>query len=137
MSTREELPLCNLVSTNFLRKGKMEFSLFLIILCRYGTTAISIMPETKHNILRFGYGVNFRYEGMLLHSFDRFYIVTKIEISKVLHLNLTLFQFDYNCSHVVNIEKGTRFTILSTIKEMFDTYLQKHSHFNVFIGEKI
>ena len=44
------------------------------------------MPELKHNILRFGYGVNFRYED----------------------LNLTLFQFDYNYSNVVNIEKGTR-----------------------------
>ena len=76
----------------------------------------------KHNILRFGYGVNFRYEGMLSHSFDRFYIVTKIEIPKVSDLNLTLFQFDYHCSHVVNIEKGTRFKIPSTIKEMFDVY---------------
>ena len=80
-----------------------------------GTSAISIMPELKHNILRFGNGVNFRYEGMLSHSFDRFYIVTKIEIPKVSDLNLTLFQFDYNCSHVVNIKKGTRFTIPSTI----------------------
>ena len=61
---------------------------------------------------------------MLLHSFDRFYVVTKIEIPKVLDLNLTLFQFDYNCSHVVTIEKGTRFTILSTIKEMFDVYCE-------------
>ena len=58
------------------------------------------MPELKHNILRFGYGVNFRYED----------------------LNLTLFQFDYNYSNVVNIEKGTRFKIPSTIKEMFDVY---------------
>ena len=100
----------------------MELSLILIILCVYGTSAVSIMPELKHNILRFGYGVNFRYGGMLLHSFDRFHIVTKIEIPKVLDLNLTLFQFDYNCSHVVNIEKGTRFKIPSTIKAMFDVY---------------
>ena len=59
---------------------------------------------------------------MLSHSFDRLYVVTKIEIPKVLDLNLTLFQFGYNCSDVVNIEKGKRFTILSTIKEMFDVY---------------
>ena len=103
----------------------MQLSLILIILCMYGTSAISIMLELKHNILRFGYGVNFRYEGMLPHSFDRFYIVTKIEIPKVSDLNLTLFQFDYSCSHVVKIEKGTRFTILSTIKEMFDVYCKK------------
>ena len=100
----------------------MELSLTLIILCMYNTSAVSIMPELKCNVLRFGYGVNFRYESMLLHSFDRFYVVTKIEIPKVLDLNLTLFQFDYNCSHVVNIEKGTRFKMLSTIKEMFDVY---------------
>ena len=100
----------------------MELSLILIVLYMDGTSTVSIMPELKHNILRFGYGVNFRYEGMLSHSFDRFYVVTKIEIPKVLDLNLTLFQFDYNCSHVVNIEKGMNFKILSTIKEMFDVY---------------
>ena len=103
-------------------KGKIELSLILIVLCMCGTSAVSIMPELKHSILRFGYGVNFRYEGMLSHSFDRFYVVTKIEVPKVLDLNLTLFQFDYNCSHVVNIEKDTRFRIPSTNKEMFDVY---------------
>ena len=69
----------------------MEPSVFLIILCVYGASAVSIMPELKCNILRFGYGVNFRYEGMLSHSLDRFYVVTKIEIPKVSDLNLTLF----------------------------------------------
>ena len=43
----------------------MELSLFLIILCVYSTSTVSIMPDLKHNVLRFGYGVNFRYEGML------------------------------------------------------------------------
>ena len=38
------------------------------------------MLELKHTILRFGYGVNFRYEGMLSHPFDRFYIVTNRNI---------------------------------------------------------
>ena len=99
-------------------QGKMELSLIFIILYVCGTSAVSIIPELKHNILRFGYGVNFRYEGMLSHSFDRFYVVTKIEIPKVSDLNLTLFQFDYNCS-VVNIEKGMNFKIPSTIKDMF------------------
>ena len=73
----------------------MAILLFLITLVCV-TSAVSIMPELKHNILRFGYRVNFRYEGLLAHSFDRFYVVTRIEIPKVLDLNLTLFQFDYN-----------------------------------------
>ena len=71
----------------------------------YSTSAVSIMPELKCNVLRFGHGVNMRYEGILSHSFDRFYVVTKIETPKVSDLNLTLFQFDYMCSHVVNIKK--------------------------------
>ena len=75
----------------------MEFLLLLIVLV-YGTSAVSIMPELKHNVLRFGYGLHFRYEGMLSHSFDRFYVVMKIEIPKVSDLNLTLFQFDYTAA---------------------------------------
>ena len=120
--TKEELYFLCEYKYEIQHQGKMEFSLILIILYVCGTSAVSIMPELKHKILRFGYGVNFRYEGMLLHSFDRFYVVTKIEIPKVLDLNLTLFQFDYNCSHVVNIEKGTNFKIPRAIKDMFNVY---------------
>ena len=31
----------------------------------------------QKNILKFGYSINYKYEGMLAHLFDRFYIVTK------------------------------------------------------------
>ena len=103
---------------------KMAIILFLLLSALvYGTSAVSIMPGLKQNVLRFGYGVNFRYEGMLAHSFDRFYlVVTRIEIPKVSDLNLTVFQFDYKCSHVANIEKDTKFKIQSTIKDMFKVY---------------
>ena len=101
----------------------MAIILFLLLsVLVYGTSAVSIMPELKQNVLRFGYGVNFRYEGMLAHSFDRFYVVTRIEKPKVSDLNLTMFQFDYNCSHVANIEKGTRFKIPDMIQNMFKQY---------------
>ena len=91
----------------------------------HGTSAVSIMPELKQNILRFGYGVNFRYEGMLVQSFDRFYVVTKVELPKVLDLNLTMFQFDYNCTHITNIERiliGIKFKVTNTILNIFRTY---------------
>ena len=32
---------------------------------------------------KFGYSINYKYEGMLLHSFDRFYVVTKFEYAKL------------------------------------------------------
>ena len=50
-------------------------NIFTCCICRY--TAVEIMPELKKNISNFGYGINFKDEGMLTHSFDRFYVVTK------------------------------------------------------------
>ena len=89
----------------WLYQGKMAFLFLLLVALVHGTSAVSVMPELKQNVLRFGYGVNFRYEGMMAHLFDRFYVVTRIEIPKVSDLNLTVFQFDYICSHVTDIEK--------------------------------
>ena len=57
------------------------------------------MPELKKNILNFGYGVNFKYEGMLSHSFERFYIVTKFELPKMKDLKHVTFGFDFECSY--------------------------------------
>ena len=65
----------------------------------YDCSAVDIMPELKKNILNFGYGVNFKYEGMLSHSFDRFYIVTKFELPKMKDLKLVTFGFVFECSY--------------------------------------
>ena len=58
------------------------------------------MPKLKRNILNFGYGVNFKYEGMLSHSFDLFYVVAKFELPKVENLKLMTIDFDSNCSYL-------------------------------------
>ena len=101
----------------------MAIVLFLLlIMLVLDTSAVSIMPELKQSVLRFGYKVNFRYEDMLVHLFDRFYVVTRIEIPKVSDLNLTVFQFDYNCTHAKNIEKDTRFKVPDMIRNMFNVY---------------
>ena len=65
---------------------------FFLSVMVYSASAVGIMPKLKQNVLRFRYGVNFRYEGMLVHSFDRFYVVTKVELPKVSDLNLTMLQ---------------------------------------------
>ena len=67
------------------------FCLFVVTLfsCVYVCSLVDIMPELNKNILNFGYSVNFKYEGMLSQSFDRFYVVTKFEISKIEDLHIT------------------------------------------------
>ena len=98
---------------------------FLLSVLVCGTSAVSIMPELKQNVLRFGYGVGFRCEGVLAHSFDGFCVVTRVELPGVMNLSLAVFQFDYNCSHVANIGRivtGFRIITTNTIRNMFETY---------------
>ena len=73
---------------------------FCFSICVYDSSAVDIMPKLKRNILDFGYMGNFKYEGMLSHSFNRFYVVTKYELPKVSDLILTAIEFDLNCSHL-------------------------------------
>ena len=62
--------------------------------------AVNTMPELKKNILNFGYGTNFKYEGLLAHSFDRFYVVTKFQMPKIEDLNLAMFSFNLTCNYL-------------------------------------
>ena len=77
-------------------------AVILILMCE--VLAVNIIPELKKNVLNFRYRVNFKYEGMLTHSFDRFYVVAKYEISKIENLKFTTFSFDLMCNHL-NISK--------------------------------
>ena len=47
----------------------------VILISLHEVLAIDVMPELKKNVLNFGYGANFKYEGMLTHSLDRVYVV--------------------------------------------------------------
>ena len=78
-------------------------TILMLSLCKAFT--IDMMPKLKKNMLNFGWGANFKYEGMLTHSFDRFYVVTKYEIPKVEHLQFTTFTFDLMCNHI-NISRS-------------------------------
>ena len=62
----------------------MNFHLIFIVLAlMHKNLAVNTMPELKKNVLNFGYGANFKYKGMLAHSFDRFYVITKFEMPKI------------------------------------------------------
>ena len=75
---------------------------FCFFICVYGCSAVDIMPELKRNILNFGYWVNFKYEGTLSHSFNRFYVVAKFELPKVEDLRLITVEFGSRCSYLVS-----------------------------------
>ena len=61
------------------------YSTFIVVvlISLHEVLAVDVMPKLKKNVLNFGYSENFKYEEMLTHSFDRFYVVAKYEIPKI------------------------------------------------------
>ena len=73
--------------------------IFICCICKY--TSVEIMPELKRNILNFGYGIHFKYEGMLVCSFDRdFYVVTKFILPSVNDLKFSTVNFNETCDYL-------------------------------------
>ena len=64
------------------------------------SNCIQIRPELQRNILNFGYGINYKYEGMLVHSFDRFYVVTKFMLPMIGDIKFSKLNFDHTCMHI-------------------------------------
>ena len=62
--------------------------------------SIKFNPELQKNILKFGYGINYKYEGMLAHSFDRFYIITKFMLPSMGDIKFSNLNFDHSCTYM-------------------------------------
>ena len=73
----------------------------LILLIIFTTSkCIKFDPELQKNILEFGYGINYKYEGMLTHSFDRFYIITKFILPLIGDIKFLQLTYDDSCSYM-------------------------------------
>ena len=62
--------------------------------------------ELPNNVLKFGYGINYKYMGKVLHSFDRFFIVTKFELPKVENLKFDDIPYDAECAYLDDSKPG-------------------------------
>ena len=86
----------------------MKFYLYfhlLSLLCYiYRYTSIEIKSELQKNILKFGYGINYKYEGMLAHSFDRFYVVTKFILPTMNDLKLLEIRYYKECKYLNDLD---------------------------------
>ena len=76
------------------------FMLFCVIFQFYFGATIEIRPELQRSILNFGYGINYKYDRMLAHSFDRFYVVTKFMPPMIGDLKISKLDFDYACMYM-------------------------------------
>ena len=77
-----------------------DYSIIILFCCVYIYTTVNIMPEHKGNVLKFGYGINYKYEGTLSYSFDRFYVVTKFILPTSEDIKISSITFDMECSYL-------------------------------------
>ena len=63
-------------------------------------TSTKVKPELKKNILNFGYGINYKYEEILTHAFDRFYVVTKSMLTSLGDLRFSNLNYDNTCAYL-------------------------------------
>ena len=61
---------------------------------------IKFSLELQKNILKCGYGINYKYEGMLAHSFDIFYIVIKFMLPSMGDIKFSKLNFDHTCTYM-------------------------------------
>ena len=54
----------------------------------------------KKNILKFGYGINYKYDGQLSHSIDCFYVVTEFQLPKPSYIPKKKPGYYNKCEHL-------------------------------------
>ena len=64
----------------------ISYLLTLILICNVSNVSMMDIDlgdvDLPNNVLKFRYGINYKYMGKVSHFFDRFYVVTKFELPK-------------------------------------------------------
>ena len=108
---------------------QLNIVVIFILMCVYGCTMMEINlddTELQRNVLKFGYGINYKYVGTLSHSFDRFYMVTNFELSKVKDLEFTTIPYK-GCKHLDAMKWKGRYP-LGLIDEVKEYYVKIAPH---------
>ena len=95
------------------------YAILITLLClssRY--SSVEIRLELQKNILKFGYGINYKYEGMLAHSFDRFHVVTKFILPTLDDLRLSQISYNKECKYIRDLDDQDSEQITQNIKDL-------------------
>ena len=69
--------------------------------------------------MKFGYGINYKCEGMLAHSFDRFYVVTKFILPTLDDLKLSPIKYDKECNYLYNLDNQNNDQVKESMRFTF------------------
>ena len=95
--------------------------------------------RVKEKYLKFGYRINYKKEGMLAHSFDRFYVLTKFILGSTRDLKFSKLNYDNTCTSLdvknscdAEGKKSTLdlFAFCKKIKPYVDYYRKQNKSYN-------
>ena len=67
----------------------MKFKIIILVYTRsIFVLSIETDPDSLKNILKFGYSINYNYEGQLFHSIYRYYAVAKFHLAKLYDISI-------------------------------------------------
>ena len=99
-------------------KFYLHFHLLSLLCYVYKYTSVTIKPELQKNILKFRYRINYKYEGMLAHLFDRFYVVNKFILPTMNDLKLSEIRYDKECKYLSELDDNDYKQIKMNIKDL-------------------
>ena len=79
---------------------------------------MEIKPELQKNILKFGYGINYKHEGMLAYTFDRFYVITKFILPTLDDLKLLMIEYDRDYKYIRRLDDQDDENIKQNIRDL-------------------
>ena len=97
---------------------------------------MEIKRELQRNVLKFGYGINYKYEGMLAYSFDRFYAITKFVLPTLDDLKLSPIRYDKECNYLRKLDNEDDDKIKENIRNLL-SYCSKVRPFMVLYKMQI
>ena len=68
--------------------------------------------------MKFGYRINYKYEGMLAHFFDRFYVITKFILPTLIDLRISPIRYDKECNYLRKLDDQDDDQIKENIKDL-------------------
>ena len=86
--------------------------------------------------MKFGGGINYKYDGMVAHSFDRFYVVTKFILPTMDDLKLSPINCNRECRYLENLDNNSNEEIKTCIKDLV-TYCIKLRPYMAFYKMQI
>ena len=81
-----------------------------------GTLLFKLNQYYRKNILKFDYGINYKYKAMVAHSFNRFYVVTKFILPALDDLKLSPINYNGECRYLENLDDNNNKEIKNIYK---------------------